>query len=105
MTILVLVSLAAIVDAMTGLGRIPVQIKNGSIPWSGVTDGQIDEESAAACAAKKTLKARVAVPHATLAEFVISICLCEIATGDRPPVDAVATTFIIAYRHDDMMSI
>jgi len=90
---------------MTGLGKIPVQIKNGSIPWSGVIVGQVAKGSAAACAAKKTLKARAAVPSATLAVFVISRCLCEIATADRPPVDPITVYFIIVYRHDDTMSI
>src|ERR1700676_5283920 len=51
MTILVVVSLAAIVDAMTGRGKIPIQIKNGSRPWSGVTVGQVAGESGPACAA------------------------------------------------------
>src|SRR6267154_5991905 len=51
MTRLVLVSLAATVDAMTGRGKIPIQIKNGSRPWSGVTVGQTVEASAAAGAA------------------------------------------------------
>jgi len=73
---LVLVSLAAIVDAMTGLGKIPIQIKNGSRPWSGVTVGQTSEISAAARAPAlgaghtlpmNALKARDAVPNATTA--------------------------------------
>jgi len=90
------VSLAAIVDAMTGLGRIPIQIKNGSKPWSGIAVGQVAEESAAACAAAvaagqalptKALKAIDAVPNATLEVLLIFI------------------EFIIEYRHYDVSSI
>src|SRR5258707_1780628 len=82
MTMLVLVSLAAIVDAMTGLGKIPIQIKNGSRPWSGVTVGQTVEASAAARAPAlatgqalpmNALKARDAVPNAAPAMWVIFI--------------------------------
>src|SRR5882762_648614 len=82
MTMLVLVSLAAIVDAMTGLGKIPIQIKNGSRPWSGVTVGQTAEASAVDRAPAlatgqalpmNALKARDAVPNATPAMWVIFI--------------------------------
>jgi len=81
---------------MTGLGRIPIQIKNGSKPWSGITVGQVAEESAAACAAAvaagqalptKALKASDTVPNATLEVLLIFI------------------EFIIEYRHYDVSSI
>jgi len=67
---------------MTGLGKIPIQIKNGSKPWSGVTVEQAAAVSAAApapaLAAGQTLpmnalKARDAVPNATLALWVIFV--------------------------------
>jgi hypothetical protein len=80
---------------MTGLGKIPIQIKNGSNPWSGVTVGHGADESAPACAElaagnevpMRALKARDAVPRATLEVLAIVICLGEIARIDRlaPP--------------------
>ncbi|HWM65025.1 MAG TPA: hypothetical protein VNO35_00445 [Steroidobacteraceae bacterium] len=41
-----LVSLAAIVDAITGLGRTPSHIRNGMSPKSGVTVGHVMEDGA-----------------------------------------------------------
>jgi hypothetical protein len=75
MTMLVLVSLAAIVVAMTGFGRIPAQNRKGIKPWRGATVGQGTEEFAAACAAINALEARNAVANRTLEVFVIVIPL------------------------------
>jgi hypothetical protein len=83
MTMLVLVLLAATVVAMTGLGRIPLQNRNGNKPCIGATVGHVAKESAAARAAINTLKARNAVANATLEVFVIFIPPCEIATANR----------------------
>jgi hypothetical protein len=74
---------------MTGRGKIPIHIKNGSRPWSGVTVGQAAEESAPACASApaagnevpmRALKARDAVPRVTPEVLAMVICLGEIAT-------------------------
>jgi hypothetical protein len=92
MTMLVLVSLAAIVDAMTGLGKIPIQIKNGSRPCSGVTVGQTAEASAAAGAAAAApgkvlpmneLKASVAMPGAMFGIMANNIVNMTIRQYDK----------------------
>jgi len=95
---LVRVSPAATVDAMTGLGKIPIQIKNGNKPWSGVTVGHAAEESGPDCAATpaagtevpmRALKARDTVPEATLEVVAMVLCLDEIATRPAVRADAI----------------
>jgi hypothetical protein len=114
MTMLVLVSLAAIVDAMTGLGRIPIRNKNGINPYIGVTVGQASEVSAAARAPAPAAgqtppmnahKTRDTVPNATPAVRVIFIPsrgrgLRRAAAPSHGSMD-----LIIAYRHYDDTSI
>jgi hypothetical protein len=79
---------------MTGLGRIRIQNKKGSKPWSGVTVGQGVEKSAVACAATlaldkeipiTALNAKDAVADPTLAMFAICMSPCEFATISRQP--------------------
>jgi hypothetical protein len=90
---------------MTGLGKIPIQINNGSKPWSGVTVGHVADESVPVCAAApaagnevpmRVLKARDTVPRATLEVLAIVICLGEIARIDRLALPT--QSFIIDYR-------
>ena len=48
---LVLVLLAVIVDAITGLGKTPSHIRTGKSPWSGVKVGHGTDDRASTCAA------------------------------------------------------
>src|ERR1700734_3502100 len=58
MTILVLVSPAAIVEAITGLGNTPSHIKTGKSPCSGVKVGHGSDARAGTCAASSAIKRR-----------------------------------------------
>jgi hypothetical protein len=78
---------------MTGRGRMPIQIKNGSRPWSGVTVGQTSEAADAAAAAPgkllpmNELKASVASPGAKFETMVKSIVNMTIRQYDKGTYD------------------
>ena len=73
-TMLVLESLGAIVDAITGLGRMPSQIRIGRRPWSGVKVGHGTEGFSSACAAKLGAATREVSNKLSTIEINADVC-------------------------------
>ena len=71
---LVLVSLGAIVDAMTGLGRMPSQINMGRRPWRGVKVGHGTDGLSSAGAAKLGAATRAASNKLSTIEINTRVC-------------------------------
>ena len=71
---LVLISLAAIVLAMVGLGSRPVQIKIGRSPWSGVMVGHATADLPESGPARPALGMAVAIAAAKISDVVLNVC-------------------------------
>lgn len=70
---LVLISLAAIVLAMVGLGSRPAQIKIGRSPWSGVLVGQAMADLPESDPARPALGMDVAIAAAKISDVVLNV--------------------------------
>ena len=70
---LVLISLAAIVLAMVGLGSRPVQIKIGRNPWSGVMVGHATADLPESGPARPAPGMAVAIAAAKISDVVLNV--------------------------------